>query len=88
MPTKPKNPPTTPPIIGAICIEVAGSLLLFECCTVGNETADCVAVVVIVCTTTDPLACVEVDSLVKTIGVGVDDEVEVVEVEVVVVVEG
>jgi hypothetical protein len=70
IPIKPKNPPTTPPIIGPI--GVAPMSLLFECWTVvGTEIGDWVAVVVRVCITTDPLACVEVDSLVITVGGGV-----------------
>jgi hypothetical protein len=68
MPIKPKNPPTTPPIIGAIGEELA-VLLLLECWTsVGTGVETWVEVVVRVCTTTDPSDCVEVDCVVITVG--------------------
>jgi len=71
MASKPKNPPTTPPIMRAIGVEPVLLLLFVFGTVVGTGTGGWVAVVVMVCTNTDPLACVEVDSLVMTVGGGV-----------------
>lgn len=71
--SKPKKPPTTPPIMAASWVELE---LLAECWTVvGTGTGAWASVDVRVCISTDPLACVEVDSLVTTVGGGVVYEV-------------